>query len=194
MTSTRTINHGVRPAWTLKRVGALSLIAGSVLVLGAPPALAGPEGARVVQGQANIQRQGGLTTITAGNNAIINYRSFDVHAGETVRFVQPGATSRVLNRVQSALPTRIDGSLTANGRVYIVNPAGVIFGAGSVVNVSGLVAAAANIRDRDFVRGVDHFTGVAGEVRVQGVINASSVTRWANKSSTRGTSSPTAGW
>lgn len=176
MTNTRTINHGVRPAWTLKRVGALSLIAGSVLVLGAPPALAGPEGARVVQGQANIQRQGGLTTITAGNNAIINYRSFDVHAGETVRFVQPVATSRVLNRVQSALPTRIDGSLAANGRVYIVNPAGVIFGAGSVVNVSGLVAAAANIRDRDFVRGVDHFTGVAGEVRVQGVINASSVT------------------
>jgi large exoprotein involved in heme utilization and adhesion len=71
--------------------------------------LAAPQGAQVVSGSASITRTGNLTQINAGNNAIINYQSFNIGAAETVRFVQPTAQSRVLNRVLSADPSYIYG-------------------------------------------------------------------------------------
>ncbi len=131
---------------------------------------AGPEGAYVLRGDVSIQRRGSETIIHASRNSIINYRSFDVAGGETVRFVQPDARSRVLNRIDSAAPTRIDGNLFANGIVYFVNPAGVYFGAGSVINVAGLYAAAGTMTDKAFLSNVDRFTNVRGEVMNEGAI------------------------
>ena len=40
----------------------------------------------MVAGQASFSRAGGLTEITAADNTIINYQSFSIGAGETVRF------------------------------------------------------------------------------------------------------------
>ncbi|MCK5269660.1 MAG: filamentous hemagglutinin N-terminal domain-containing protein, partial [Sedimentisphaerales bacterium] len=81
----------------------------------------------------------------------------------------------VLNRVQSIDPTHIDGSLLANGRVYITNPAGVYFGHGAFVDVGAIYAAAGNIANEDFLRGIDHFTDVTGAVTNFGDINADMV-------------------
>ena len=150
-----------------------SPLLGAVLVaLLASAAVAGPEGARVVRGDVTITRNGAETLIRAGRNSIIDYRSFDIARGETVRFQQPDAAARVLNRVQSAQPTRIDGSLLANGRVYIVNPSGVLFGATARVDVAGLYAAAGRMSDSDFVRGLDRFTDLSGRVVNEGHITA----------------------
>ncbi|MBX3357783.1 MAG: filamentous hemagglutinin N-terminal domain-containing protein [Phycisphaeraceae bacterium] len=139
------------------------------------PVLAGPENPSVVHGTAAFVQNGANTTITASHNAIINYSSFNIGAAESVRFIQPGATSRVLNRIDSAMPTRIDGSLSANGSVYFVNRAGVMFGNGAVVNVGGLYAAAANLSNQNFLAGINHFTDVSGSVVNSGMITASSV-------------------
>jgi filamentous hemagglutinin family protein len=147
----------------------------SVLSLAAAPAFAGPEGEQVVRGDVRFERRGNEMWITAGRNSIINYRTFNIAAGETVRFIQPDAQSRVLNRVTTAAPTRIDGSLLANGRVYIVNPAGVYFGQNAVVDVNGLHAAAGRMSDSDFVRGVNRFTHMTGSVVNEGQIRANAV-------------------
>lgn len=136
------------------------------------PALAGPTGATVVAGQASFQHNGATTTITASNGAIINYQSFGVARGETVRFVQPNANSRVLNRVTGPDPSVFAGTLTANGIVYIVNPSGVYFRQGALVNVGGIYAAAARLDDADFAVRTDRFTGVSGPVVNEGVIEA----------------------
>lgn len=172
MKSTRTDSRG------MNRTLALALAAGTsmtLMALAPSPALAGPKGERVVRGQVDIARDGALTTIKASNKAIINFDSFNVAQGETVRFVQPGRNARVLNRITGPGPSEIDGALIANGRVYIVNPAGVIFGANSVVNASGLVAAGASLSDRDFLSGVDRFTNVTGPVVTEGLITAEAV-------------------
>lgn len=147
----------------------------SVLSLAAAPAFAGPEGEQVVRGDVRFERRGNEMWITAGRNSIINYRTFNIASGETVRFIQPDAQSRVLNRVMTAAPTRIDGSLLANGRVYIVNPAGVYFGQNAVVDVNGLHAAAGRMSDSDFVRGVDRYTHMRGSVINEGQIRANAV-------------------
>jgi filamentous hemagglutinin family protein len=147
-------------------------LSGAFVAAACSPALAGPEGANVVRGNVSISRDGAQTLIRAGRNSIINYRSFDIGRGESVRFIQPDASSRVLNRITTAAPTHIDGGLFANGRVYIVNPAGVIFGNGAMVNTAGLYAAGGHLSDKDFVRGINNFTNLKGEVVNQGQITA----------------------
>lgn len=132
----------------------------------------GPTGEQVVRGDVRFERRGNETLIYAGRNSIIRYRGFDIARGETVRFVQPDAGSRVLNRIDSAAPTRIDGNLFANGRVYLINPAGVYFGQGAVVDVAGLYAGAARMTDRDFLGNVNRFTGGTGAVVNEGRIEA----------------------
>ena len=84
--------------------------------------------------------------------------------------------SRVLNRVASTNPSVIAGSLVANGRVYIANPAGVYFQGTAIVNVAELVAAAGSITNTDFLAGVDHFTSLNGSVVNEGQLNADAVT------------------
>ncbi len=159
-------------AGSLRRPGAAALAAGAAS-LAAAPSFAQVSGEHVVSGQAAFQRQGSITTITASNNAIINYNSFNIRANETVRFVQPDSLSRVLNRINSTLPTQIDGNLSANGKVYIVNPAGVYFAKGAMINVGGIYAAAGTITNQDFLRGIDRFvTTPGGKVVNEGTIQA----------------------
>jgi filamentous hemagglutinin family protein len=149
--------------------------AGMAALLMGSWAVAGPRGEQVIRGSVQFDRSGSLTTIRASNGAIVNYSSFNIGAQEAVRFVQPSAASRVLNRIRSCEPTRIDGSLTANGVVYLVNPAGVIFGQGSVVDVAGLYAAAGNLSNNDFARGANRFTAMSGNVVNNGTINGQAV-------------------
>jgi filamentous hemagglutinin family protein len=117
-------------------------------------------------GGATIVQNGSIWTITAPNGTIITYDLFDIGLGELVEFIQPDAMARVLNRVQSVTPSMIEGGLTANGIVYIVNPAGVIFGNGAMVDVGGLYAAAGDISDADFLAGIDRFTNLSGIVEI----------------------------
>lgn len=138
-------------------------------------AMAGPEGARVVSGQATIRQNGDRTVIRAGDRTIIQYSRFNLSANESVRFVQPSATSRVLNRIDGAEPTRINGSVSANGVVYFVNPSGVMFGPNSVVNTNGLFAAAGQMTNRDFLNNVNRFTNLKGDVVNQGRIESGMV-------------------
>ena len=136
-----------------------------------------PEGTTVVQGGGNAQTVGSEMTITAPDNSIFEHQNFNVGPNETVRFVQPSIESRVLNRVVGAgAKSSIQGNIIANGSVYLVNPAGVIFGSGSSVNVGRLHVVAGSLSNENFNGGIDTFTDLAGEVRNEGVINATSVT------------------
>lgn len=150
-------------------------LSGVALLSLAGTAVAGPEGAQVVQGNVSIQQSGALTTITASHNSIINYSSFNVGQSETVRFIQPGAASRVLNRITSDAPTYINGNIQANGQVFFVNRAGIFFGPNSVINVGQLFAAAGSISDRDFTAGRLHFSDLRGVVENRGRIEAQGV-------------------
>ncbi|MFM9147740.1 MAG: filamentous hemagglutinin N-terminal domain-containing protein, partial [Verrucomicrobiota bacterium] len=133
-----------------------------VLSFAAPEATALPQGGAVVAGQASLVRASGadrasLTVNQTTERAVVNWQSFDIGSAAEVRFVQPGASSVTLNRVIGADPSRIFGNLTANGRIYLVNPNGVYFAPGSSVEVGGLLATTADIADGDFMSGRDVF-------------------------------------
>jgi filamentous hemagglutinin family protein len=136
------------------------LLATSALVpLGLVPAHSNPQGGQVVGGSASIATQGSTTTITqTTDRAVINWNTFNIGSGETTRFIQPNAGSIALNRVTGGLgPSTINGTLTANGQVWIINPAGILIGNGAVVNTAGFLATTSDIKNSDFMAGRYNF-------------------------------------
>ncbi|MDP2157345.1 MAG: filamentous hemagglutinin N-terminal domain-containing protein, partial [Nitrospirota bacterium] len=119
-----------------------------------------PRGGTVVGGSATISVPNAATMNInqSSNKAIINWNGFDINTNELVKFVQPGTSAVILNRVVGADPSSILGQMQANGRVFIVNPNGIFFGQSAVVDVAGLIATTLNIKDTDFMAGNYTFT------------------------------------
>lgn len=101
-----------------------------------------PTGGVLVRGDATWTDDGQTMTVTQGSErAVIDWLSFDVGAGNTVIFDQPGQGAVILNRITGDDPSHILGQLTANGSVFLVNPHGVIFGSDAVIDVGALIAS-----------------------------------------------------
>jgi filamentous hemagglutinin family protein len=119
-----------------------------------------PVGGVVSSGSAIISSQGVVTSIQQNTSkAAINWQSFNLASGEVIRVMQPNAASVLLNRVLSAQPSQIFGTLSANGQVFLVNPNGILFGLGSSVNTAGLVASTLSLSEGDFLAGRYQFAG-----------------------------------
>lgn len=92
------------------------------------------------------------------SKAILTWDSFNVGRETDLVFDQQGNTSwAVLNRLTdvSADPSRILGSIKADGTVMVLNRNGVIFGGASQVNARNIVAAAGNLSNDQFLtRGI----------------------------------------
>ena len=161
---------------TFSRLGACGLAALSLLGF-IQQAYAAPVGGAVVGGRATITQGAALTTIQqSSNRAIVNWQSFGIGAGETVRINAPGADSATLNRVVGSLASHIDGSLLGNGRVFLVNQNGVVIGRDGVVNVNGgFVASTQNLSDSAFMSaGALNFSGdTTGRIQVLGTVKSS---------------------
>jgi len=120
-----------------------------------------PEGENIASGNgsASFTRPDAVTfnVDQSTERVIIDYTGFDINAGETANFYQPGTSAIAVNRVASGNPSDILGNLNANGRIFILNPDGVIFGAGSQVDTAGLLASTLNMNtsDTDFMSGAD---------------------------------------
>ena len=144
-------------------LGGIVGVALSTLLAGA--AYANPNGGTVTAGAATIREATpkSLEVVQSSDKAVINWKSFSVGADEAVRFRQPSKDSVTLNRVTGNDPSAILGSVSANGTVMLVNPNGVVFGAGAKVDVGGLVATTANISDADFMAGRYVFDQASGK-------------------------------
>lgn len=124
-----------------------------------PAATALPTGAQVVHGSAAINTIGASMQIQQNSAKLItNWQNFDIGSSAKVEFVQPSAASIALNRVTgSDAASQIFGVLNANGRVFLVNPNGILFGATARIDAGSLVASTLNIRDQDFLAGQYQF-------------------------------------
>ena len=114
-----------------------------------------------------------MTVTQSTQNLIANWQSFDVGQNAVVTFIQPNAGSIALNRIVGQNPSQIFGALKANGQVMLINPAGIVFGPGSQIDVGGLVASTLDLSDQNFLAGHYRFTGNStGAIDNQGQITA----------------------
>ncbi|WP_234085501.1 filamentous hemagglutinin N-terminal domain-containing protein [Azonexus sp. R2A61] len=133
-----------------------------------------PTGGTVVAGSGTIAQSGSAMTITqASGNMAIDWQSFSIGQGNSVNFVQPSASAVALNRVLGSDVSVIQGALTANGQVFLINPNGVLFSPSAQVNVGSLVASTLNMATADFMSGNYRFAGSSGNAIInQGNISA----------------------
>ncbi|MBI5891234.1 MAG: filamentous hemagglutinin N-terminal domain-containing protein [Nitrosomonadales bacterium] len=135
-------------------------------------AQANPLGGTVVNGQASFNTTGNTLTVTNTPGTIINWQGFSINANEVTHFAQQSASSTVLNHVVTNNPSVILGTLSSNGQVYLLNANGIMFGAGSTVDVAGLVATTLNLSDADFLAGRHNYTAAPG---AQNIVNAGNI-------------------
>ncbi len=110
------------------------------------------------------------------NGTIIKWNGgFNIGSAAWAEFQLINSGASVLNRDVTGNMSQIYGRLTSNGQVWIVNPAGVLFGKGATINVNGLVASALNITNENFLNGQHEFAGGNGSVINQGNISAQNV-------------------
>ena len=143
----------------------------------ASSAYANPTGMSVVAGQATAQTIGNLMQITNTPGAILNWQQFNIDVGQTTQFIQQNAASQVFNRVTGGDVSQILGTLQSNGQVFLINPAGVFFGQGAVVDTAGFLASTLAASDTDLLNGHLRFndsTGTAGNIVNQGSLTTHS--------------------
>lgn len=141
----------------------------------AVPVSALPNGAAVVNGQVGFANNGNTLTVTNSPGSIINWQGFSIDRSELVNFIQQNSSSSVLNRVVGLNPSAILGALASNGRVFLINPNGVLFGQDARIDVGGLVASTLDISNADFLAGRLNFAGeLEGKVENQGGITTPS--------------------
>jgi len=152
--------------WPLRRALNLAILA----ALHPTPLWANPDGAEIINGQVSIDTATpGVTTITNSPNAIIQWQNFNIAQNETTRFVQQNSQSAVLNRIIGENPSAILGQLASNGKVFLINPNGIVFGTNATVDTQGLIASSLNLSDQDFLTGNYHF--VAGDTSPGTIVN-----------------------
>jgi len=166
--------RGCCPATTVGALTLAALLAASGAAFALDPG-ALPTGGTITAGSGTIATSGNQMVVNQTTPQMIaNWNSFNIGQDAGVRFIQPGSTATALNRINDQNPSQILGSLSANGNVFLLNPAGIIFGQTARVDVGGIVASSLSMLDTDFLAGKYTFTnpGNAGAVLNRGTINA----------------------
>ena len=134
-----------------------------------------PTGGQIIAGQGQIDTSGSAMTVTQTSDRMVaDWNTFNIGSGAAVTFAQPSAGSVALNRIYDTAPSQIFGRLSANGQVFLLNPAGILFGATAQVDVGGLVASSLGLSNDAFMAGNFTFDGssAAGSILNQGTIQA----------------------
>lgn len=135
-----------------------------------------PSGPDVVQGEATFAHPTKTSMqIVTGDRTIIHWDDFSIDANETTYFIQPGSSSAVLNRVTKGQESLIMGSIIANGKVFLLNPNGILIGPEATIDTHGFVASTLDVLDSEFMKG--------GDLRFRGnsdakVVNLGTIHAW----------------
>lgn len=134
-------------------------LTGPVLLFG------NPEGGTVVSGEASIhQMDNGTLRVESAHGSIIEWQKFSIAEGETTHFAQPNPKSAVLNRVVGKEKSLLSGKLESNGKVFLINPYGILITKSGVINTGGFFAATHHLSDEEFLQQQELvFKGVSKE-------------------------------
>jgi filamentous hemagglutinin len=98
--------------------------------------------------QTTANGQTTVTIVQTGEQALLNWTTFNIGKNTTLSFDQSKGGANVsqwvaFNKINdpSGNPSQILGSIQAPGQVYVINQNGIIFGGSSQVNVHTLVAS-----------------------------------------------------
>ncbi|MBI3088306.1 MAG: filamentous hemagglutinin N-terminal domain-containing protein [Candidatus Omnitrophica bacterium] len=136
--------------------------------------LALPEGPSVVEGTATIEQTETTLTITASDNSIVEFSQFNIAPNESVIYVLPDVNASTLSRVTGGSASYIQGYLSINGTLFLINPAGITFAPTATVNAGGLIASTLQLQNADFLAGQYTF-GAPNRTSLASVVNQGAI-------------------
>ncbi|MBS0626281.1 MAG: filamentous hemagglutinin N-terminal domain-containing protein [Verrucomicrobia bacterium] len=135
--------------------------------------LANPQDASVQSGSVSCTSSNNLLEIRASDGAVIHWQDFSIQPNEVTRFIQPGETSKVLNRVMGPNASSLLGSLEANGQVFLINRNGILIGKDARIDTNGLFVSTYDLNNEDFMNGGEwNLRGSGGTIVHYGTIQA----------------------
>ena len=131
-----------------------------------------PQHHETVSGTATVTTIADKMTIKTSDKVQIDWKSFDIGKDKEVKFEQPDSNSVAYNRVIGGNASQIQGKLTANGKVYLANPNGVIITKEAEINVAGLFATTKDLERISENGNTNQFTRKAknGQVPKEGQV------------------------
>ena len=141
------------PRWLIPKVsycGIITLVLTPVAFCQQPL----PSQGLIIDGSGSINQSPAALTIDQTSNSLsIDWNSYSIGADHQVTYNQPSSSSTALNKVTGAQASSILGQINANGRVFLINPNGIIFAPGAQVDVGSLVASTLDVSPHgaDFV-------------------------------------------
>lgn len=143
-------------------------------------AYAMPTGGQIQSGQGTIAQNGKNMTVTQQSGKMaVDWTQFNIARDEAVKFAQPGRDAVALNRVTGGQKSVIDGALSANGNLFLVNPNGVVFSKTSALEVGSLVASTAQLSDtfmKSFADSTANLNLTIGEGNNSAILNEGTIT------------------
>lgn len=141
-------------------------------------ALANPAGLDLASGAVTLTQPNANTLHINQStaSAVLNWNSFSIGQDEFVIFNQPSSSAVTLNRVLGGSMSELLGSMQANGRVFLINPAGILVGQGAQIDVNSFIASTQNITDADFLAGNASGRYVFSGASAQSIVNNGNVT------------------
>ena len=109
----------------------------------------------VTSGTATASSNSGntvLTVSTGGVNTVLTWSSFSdtltgaagvMSSTDSVVWTQPTTSSAVLNYITSGLPTQLTGNYSSNGKLFFLNPSGVLINGATITAQSFYVSTIA---------------------------------------------------
>jgi filamentous hemagglutinin family protein len=160
MTLTATASTAGYRATQRRQRDLLSRTALCGVLIGAAAALASPAWALPVPGGTPQVNVGGALPTIANNNTetdvtlkgartVIDWASYNVGVGQTVKYTFDARSWIVLNRIQSAAAPTISGVVeglvggTYGGNIWFASRSGMIFGSGAKIDAGGLLISTA---------------------------------------------------
>ncbi len=139
----------------------------------ASPTLALPSGSEVISGSADIVQDGHQMQVQQDTEFLhLQHDTFNVGQDESVHFIQPHHQWLVVNEVQSADPSQIYGKVSADAKMIISSPGGLLIGEHGSVDASSLLLTTMPIDSVDGQR--VQFGASNNSLRNEGLIQAAS--------------------
>ena len=124
----------------------------TLTLLSASTLSAQPHQPSVIAGEASfseLETKSGR--IAATDRTIINWNSFSIAADEALKIDLPSSKAALLNRVTGKEISHLLGRLDSNGKIYLINPHGIIIGKEGVIKTAGFLASTLDLTNEEFL-------------------------------------------
>lgn len=131
----------------------VALAVSAALILPPQYAYGLPTAGEVVAGNVTVTVDGTQMRLDQTSRAaIMNWQQFNIAPNELVRILQNSPDAAMLARVTGGNPSELLGRLQADGKLFLINPNGVIVGPGAMIDTAAFLASTLDVADADFLK------------------------------------------